>query len=33
MYQVYICDDEQEVLLQLSEKIKSGLERLEIDAD
>lgn len=33
MYQVYICDDEQEVLLQLSEKIKRALELLEIDAD
>ena len=33
MYQVYICDDEQEVLLQLSEKIKIELERLALEAD
>ena len=33
MYQICICDDEQEVLLQLSEKIKRALELLEIDAD
>ena len=33
MYQIYICDDEQEVLLQLSEKIKIELERLALEAD
>ena len=30
MYQICICDDEQEVLLQLSEKIKRALELLDI---
>ena len=29
MYHICICDDEQEVLLQLSEKIKKELEKLE----
>ena len=33
MYQICICDDEQEGLLQLSEKIKVELERLALEAD
>ena len=33
MHQVYICDDEQEVLLQLREKIKKAMSRLELEAD
>lgn len=33
MYQVYICDDEQEVLLQLREKIRKVLDKLELGAD
>ena len=33
MYHICICDDEQEVLLQLSEKIKKELEKLEIEAE
>ena len=33
MYQIYVCDDEQEVLVRLSEKIKKELKRLELEAD
>ena len=33
MYQVYICDDEQEVLIQLREKIRKVLDKLELKAD
>ena len=33
MYHICICEDEQEVLLQLSEKIEKELEKLEIVAD
>ena len=33
MYQVYICDDEQEVLFQLKKRIHAEFDRLEIEAD